>query len=67
MSACDVLGLTLDDAIKKLKDCGINPIVVEASPLKTIVPEDGFFRVVQQSEENGAQTIIVCKIPDKYR
>ncbi|NCB41781.1 MAG: PASTA domain-containing protein [Clostridia bacterium] len=67
MILCDVVGFTLEDAIEKLKDCGINPKIVETSSLKSTVAEDGIARVVRQIEEDGSQTIIVCKIPDNYR
>lgn len=67
MESDDVLGLTLEDALKKFKKLGINPTVTETFDLRTQDAEEGTFRVVKQTQEGENRTIIICKIPDPFR
>jgi hypothetical protein len=66
MESCDVLGLTLEDALKKFKKIGISPTITETSDLRTQNAEEGTFRVVKQTQERESWTIIICKIPDQF-
>ena len=67
MDSPDVLGLTLDDALKKLGKSNINPIIIETSDLRTQKTGTGILRVIKQSKEGNHLKIITCKIPDSFR
>ena len=67
MESYDVLGLTLEDALKNLEKLGISPTITETLDLRAQNTEEGTFRVVKQTQEGENWTIIICKIPDQFR
>ena len=67
MDVPDVLGFTLDDALKRLDKFNISPLIIETSDLRTQKTEEGILRVVKQSKEGDQLKIITCKIPDLFR
>lgn len=68
MDPYDVLGLTLDDALKKLDKLKISPIIIETFDLRANNKTDeGIYRVVKQIQEDDVLKIIICKIPDSFR
>lgn len=68
MDPLDVLGLSLDDALKKLDKLGIAPVITETFDFrKKNTAEEGVFRVVKQRQKNDRLEIITCKIPDSFR
>ena len=67
MDAEDVLGFTLEAALKKLDVLGIKPTITETAPLRGPLVTDGTLRVVKQINEGENRTLILCRIPDIYR
>jgi len=66
MESIDVLGLPIEEALKKFKTIGILPQIVETKPLRGQTT-DGVARVVRQEHSHNQWRITICNVPDDYR